>query len=59
MGILSDCFAAAFESPQFQQFLTQQGRNPAYLDATAYDAYLADEYQRYGELVGSLGLTGQ
>lgn len=56
VSTLSDCFAEAFESEEFQSFLESQGSNPAYLDATDYDEYLAAEYERYGSLINELGL---
>lgn len=56
VSTLSDCFAEAFESEEFQSFLESQGSNPAYLDAADYDAYLAAEYERYGSLINELGL---
>lgn len=54
---LNTCFEQAFQSGQFNTFIAQSGVNPAYLSASDYDAYLAQEYQRYGELLQMLGLA--
>jgi tripartite-type tricarboxylate transporter receptor subunit TctC len=56
ISTLSDCFAEAFESEEFQSFLDNQGSNAAYLNAADYDEYLAAEYERYGSLINELGL---
>lgn len=54
---LNACFEAAFRSDAFNAYVEQSGVNPAYLGAADYDAYLAAEYQRYGELLEQLGLA--
>lgn len=56
---LNTCFEQAFRSDQFNAFIAQSGVNPAYLGASDYDAYLAREHQRYGELLRMLGLAAQ
>lgn len=56
VNTLSDCFAEAFESDELQSFLETQGSNPSYMDAADFDAYLAEEYERYGSLVSEIGI---
>lgn len=57
VAALNDCFKKAFESESFQSFIGKTGVNPAYLGADEFEAYLADEYSRYGELLKTLGLA--
>jgi len=54
---LNACFEAAFRSDQFNSYVERSGVNPAYMSAAEYDAYLAAEYERYGELLEQLGLA--
>lgn len=54
---LNTCFEQAFQSDQFNEYIERSGVNPAYLSASDYDAYLSQEYQRYGELLQMLGLA--
>jgi tripartite-type tricarboxylate transporter receptor subunit TctC len=54
---LGECFTEAFESDEFQAFLAQGGMPPAHLGPEAFDAYLAAEFERYGELLDMLGLS--
>jgi tripartite-type tricarboxylate transporter receptor subunit TctC len=54
---LNVCFEAAFRSDIFNAYVAQSGVNPSYLGAAEYDAYLAAEYERYGELLKQLGLA--
>lgn len=54
---LNGCFEEAFRSDTFRGYIANSGVNPAYLGAADYDAYLAAEYQRYGELLELLGLA--
>ncbi|TDH36088.1 tripartite tricarboxylate transporter substrate binding protein [Pseudohoeflea suaedae] len=57
VAALNDCFKKAFDSESFQSFIAKTGVNPAYLGAEDFDAYLTDEYTRYGELLKTLGLA--
>lgn len=54
---LGACFGEAFESEEFQAFLAQGGMPPAYLGPEEFDAYLAAEFERYGELLDMLDLS--
>ena len=56
---LNDCFREAYESPEFTEFMETQGFGMEYRPAEEYDAFMSDEYQRFGELVESLGLREQ
>jgi tripartite-type tricarboxylate transporter receptor subunit TctC len=56
---LNDCFREAYESPEFTEFMETQGFGMEYRPAEEYDAFIGDEYQRFGELVESLGLREQ
>lgn len=53
---LSRCFAEAYETEQYQSFLLNQGAEYAYMDHDEFNDYLAEEYERYSNLVESLGL---
>jgi putative tricarboxylic transport membrane protein len=57
VAALNDCFKKAFDSESFQSFIDKSGVNPAYLGADEFDAYLTDEYSRYGDLLKTLGLA--
>lgn len=57
IAALNACFEKAFESDEYRAFVEKSGVNPAYLGAADYDAYLASEYVRYGELLKTLGLS--
>jgi tripartite-type tricarboxylate transporter receptor subunit TctC len=57
VAALNACFEAAFRSDMFNAYVAQSGVNPSYLSAAEYDAYLAAEYDRYGELLRQLGLA--
>jgi tripartite-type tricarboxylate transporter receptor subunit TctC len=56
---LNDCFREAYESPEFTEFMKTQGFGMEYRPAEEFDAFMSDEYQRFGELVESLGLREQ
>jgi tripartite-type tricarboxylate transporter receptor subunit TctC len=53
---LSECFDEARQSDAFVAFMENQGFTQQHLGPDEFDQYLADQYQRYGDVVESLGI---
>lgn len=53
---LDECFREALESEEYQEFLSNQNSNSDYMSAGEFAKYLAEEYERYEDLVEILDL---
>lgn len=53
---LNECFNQARETETFTDFMTALGLNQVYRDHTEFDAFMAQEYDRYAQVVDSVGL---
>ncbi|MDR7304413.1 tripartite tricarboxylate transporter substrate binding protein [Haloactinomyces albus] len=53
---LNSCFNKARQSEEFVNFMKTQGFTRKYRDAAEFDAYMKEQYKRYGKLVDSLGI---
>lgn len=53
---LNQCFDEAANSGEFQEFMETNGFGNEFRDADEFDQYMDEEYERFGELIPSLGL---
>lgn len=56
---LNECFNEARESEQFSDYMDTTGLNQRYRDAQEFDDFMAEEYDRFGELVDEIGMGAQ
>lgn len=56
---LNECFNEARESEAFSDYMTNLGFTQEYKDAEEFDAFLDEEYQRYGDVIERAGLGNQ
>lgn len=56
---LNACFNQARESESFSTYMDNLGFTQEYKDAAEFDAYLQDEYERYGEVIEQAGVGSQ
>lgn len=56
---LNECFNTARESEAFSDYMTNLGFTQEYKDAEEFDAFLDEEYQRYGDVIERAGLGNQ
>ena len=54
---LSDCLDEARQSESFSEYMETTGLNQVHRDAQEFDAFLDEEYDRYGEVVREIGLV--
>lgn len=54
VSYLSDCFTEAFETEQYQDFITNMGFNPALLGSEEFATYIEEQNDVYAELVPTL-----
>lgn len=54
---LSDCLDEARQSESFSEYMETTGLNQVHRDAEEFDAFLDEEYDRYGEVVREIGLV--
>lgn len=53
---LNDCFKAAFDSEDFQSFMSTNGFNTVYRSADEFETYMDEEYESFGKIIESLNL---
>jgi tripartite-type tricarboxylate transporter receptor subunit TctC len=53
---LNECFTEASESPEFVEFMENNGFGLEYRSAEEFEEYMDSEFERFGEIIGSLGI---
>jgi tripartite-type tricarboxylate transporter receptor subunit TctC len=53
---LSDCFDEARQSESFTGYMETTGLNQVHRDTEEFDAFLGEEYERFGEVVEAAGM---
>lgn len=53
---LSDAVGNIVDSSEFEEFMSTNGFGIQYRDAEEYGTFMADEYERFGDLIAELGL---
>ena len=56
---LNECFREAYESPEFQEFMDQNGFGLVYKPADEFEQFMNEEYERFGSVIESLNLNQQ
>jgi tripartite-type tricarboxylate transporter receptor subunit TctC len=49
--VLNECFAEAFETEEFAEFMDTQGFGMEYLQASEFEQFMDEEFEQYGELM--------
>ncbi|BBL79791.1 ABC transporter substrate-binding protein [Rubrobacter xylanophilus] len=56
---LNRCFKEAYDSEQFRQFMEQNGFGMQYKPADEFEAFMDEEYERFGRIIESLDIRQQ
>lgn len=54
--VLADAFTAVYESDEFQDFMENNGFGLVYRDTEEFGAFMDDEFDRFGTIIGDLDL---
>lgn len=54
---LHDAYRAVYESEEFAQFMDDNGFGMVYRDTEEFEAFMQEEYDRFGALIDDLGLS--